>query len=640
VNVWQYQQKAEPVFVPAGETVTLDKWFGGFPGPVKRSIGIASFAFIFAPVMSLPSAVPPCDWQQPTNQLPARVPPRIQGGSFAPTFTPATVSTLLLDWAQPTNQPVVQPARNRQKPYLMGSLAGGPPEVVTVDKWVQPTNRPIRWVVPTRHIQNVISPLPIPSAVQSLDKWYQPPPNAKPPPKWTPQNSSIQPVFPQKIFLDWVQPISQPVKFPRGNQQGSFVYILPIQNPAKTDWFQPTNQPVQRANRPTFGQYISASLSGGTPEDVTLEKWFQPGPNPVRIQARSAIDTSVYVSPVVIPPPVLLDWLQPVNQPVTRATRNPTPGGSVGSPLPLPSAIPVFSWWQQQTQPVFRPPFLYGKQYLSAFYLDTNPPPGVVNLDKWAQPTNQPIQRIAPRAAIGSSVYLLPIQNPVSAAIFQPTNQPYPRIKLGPAIGTYVVDTFPHPNIPISTDWFQPIQQPYPRQKPTPIQGGSVQNLDPIQNAVAPDWIQPIQQPYPATKRGPAVGISLVEIFPIPTPAPSSDWIPPTQQPIQRIPPRAAVGYFAFNPLPLPSPVPSLASWNQPIQQPYPRTRPRPAVGMVAFWVFPLPPPPAPFDWTQPTARPVIFPAKMVQAGGGILVEFSTPAEAEVGCPIFLLGLS
>ncbi|MCI0420076.1 MAG: hypothetical protein L0312_12770 [Acidobacteria bacterium] len=243
-------------------------------------------------------------------------------------------------------------------------------------------------------------------------KHYQYPANAEP--------TFSPPPAVEDITLDkWYAPLSEP-RFPR--------YYLLVgepevsrQIPAVPDmagWY------VQDVRVPAPRNRTAALLASGltfvpepeaAAEEVTLEKWFSPFSEPLRVRKPLPVGArpSTWDDPQALTQPeaTTLDrWFQPFGEPV-RQPRNRfayLAAGAFDSTVIWPSAetVTLDKWFCPLSEPLrVKPPLPVGAA--PSFWIDPNALtfPESTTLDRWFQPFSEPVRYRARRAHLQAGLY-------------------------------------------------------------------------------------------------------------------------------------------------------------------------------------------------------------------------------------------
>ncbi len=323
----QYQGKAEPVFVPTGETVTVDKWFAPWREPVRSK----PFYHLQQTTVGDTDPIVSFGWFESLSE-PIRLKPNLREGA-EPFFSIDVEPTVPFGWAYPWSEPVrtrLFPAAQQQ------ALAWGTftPETFTDTKWFTWLSEPVRikaglaawqqqffqpdnepsvsfgwaypWSEPVRQKRGLgaqfqqaftIDPFILTRPEQvSEDKWHQ---------GW-PDFARAKPGLPawqQQTLAFWPFPIS-----------GETVTL--------DKYWQPFSEPVRQKQGlgARFQQFLAIDPFILTQaEKVTEDRWHQPWSEPVRqkLGQRAALQDE-YTAPVFVPAVVAVNygWFEPFSEPV------------------------------------------------------------------------------------------------------------------------------------------------------------------------------------------------------------------------------------------------------------------------------------------------------------------------------------
>jgi hypothetical protein len=157
-------------------------------------------------------------------------------------------------------------------------------------------------------------------------------------------------------------------------------------------WFQPLSEPG-----PPISRHAALATSGETHaneilpapgvETITLDKWLQPLAEPVRDPRRARPTLVVLSFGVPLPP---FDWLVPLSEPVLPPLPRPIPAQAEPPSFFEPEVTSLNKWFQPFAEPV---PAVVTYAHLRAGpFDDVNiwPPQEVVTLDKWYVPLSLP----------------------------------------------------------------------------------------------------------------------------------------------------------------------------------------------------------------------------------------------------------
>lgn len=286
------------------------------------------------------------------------------------------------------------------------------PEVVTVDKWFQPLQVPVRARPPLVNTQFAFVALqPAAPAAPSFD-WYQalrepvrPVPGLSRAAVGTGEAFVALPAVPS---IGWLNPLSEPPHRPSlitALQLGSARDLLfPSQEVITLDkWFQGLAEP-RRAGPALSRAHVQAGVIEPTlPFDI--RGWFQPLAEPTRrpwLQAPYHLVTATSLT-FATPEVVTLDkWFEPLSQRLyTRPGLAPylalvTARGAVA---PLPTDVKLSMWFKPLAEPVrAKPVTRTASMQFWAGSVRFLPGPENVTMDKWFEALNRPVPGLPPRA--------------------------------------------------------------------------------------------------------------------------------------------------------------------------------------------------------------------------------------------------
>jgi hypothetical protein len=300
-----YQDLFEPVMTPAAaETVTLDKWTPCLPEPTRPPKQLAGrSAASFSP-----------EWGVITGDIVMTAwMPHYAGGGISdshflyqakaePVTVPAPETVTLDKWFRPAEQPYPY----RRKPAPEGWYSA--PDwseisvTVTVDQWFQPTAQPYPYrKLPVREGWNAAPDWSLYSftAPVDLDKW---------------QNYLPGPIYKKRLTEGASSLIIEPTFFT---------------TPDFDSWYHVQSTPVLRVPQARLGYFAMPEQDAPTPEEVLLDKWFQPLQTPTPPLA-PLVATGIFVSHIepidAIIAPEMDSWWQPASEP----RRYPPPPAAEG----------------------------------------------------------------------------------------------------------------------------------------------------------------------------------------------------------------------------------------------------------------------------------------------------------------------
>jgi hypothetical protein len=415
---WQYQEKVQPVVTPpnTAETVHPEAWMQP-PTPPQRNWALraAAFAIVLAAASS-------------GSQRNFDVKDYPGNGNWRPAYTDIVPRTS--QW----NYYATLSASSGQAPSDPEQATE--PEEPFVDKFGQPP--------PSIHLRRrnygvcsgstFVPPVPL-----FLDKWFEPPSQPTYSKRAVDLTQTIAPVtvpVAETVTIDkWFEPPSQPLKQPYpfdlftvpGHQQ-AFAYIHGYE-----DHWHP-NYPAWLA-RVRRGLSSGSAYVGLISESVTLDKWYaapsQPTYLPKRTgaeQGQSVTDTKLLTQQEQVTisrfKATYPDWLP---RPYSEATY--VASGYTG-PVVVSEVVTIDKWWQPSSQPIYlkRSPVL--DQDVTDSRLLTQQES--VSISKWGQPAPEVARRrrygvnsgSAFVGLISETVTLDKWFSPASQPLFQPSRIP------------------------------------------------------------------------------------------------------------------------------------------------------------------------------------------------------------------------
>lgn len=288
-------------------------------------------------------------------------------------------------------QPVfIFPGVVKTGPLLVHAvIASIPTEDVTVDKWFEQYDNPVRKSLPIAAIAASLFFVPVVSQAETItvDKWVQP--QSQPQNKISYRQTGGEARFevPRTVLVtDWFQPVSTPVlRKPTQLLGGESRFELP-RTILISDWFAEIRQPYfSKFRLIPFGEYRFE-----VPRTILLTDWYQPVSHPIqRIrQVNNGGETRTEV--VAAGEIVTLDkWYQPISQPFFSTKTNSNFGEYR---FEVPRTILVTDWYQPFSEPIRLKvkPIEGGDTRVEVVVVV----PETITLDKWFQPTQQPYFKI------------------------------------------------------------------------------------------------------------------------------------------------------------------------------------------------------------------------------------------------------
>lgn len=130
------------------------------------------------------------------------------------------------------------------------------------------------------------------------------------------------------------------------------IHVEPVLPPAAIGWFQPLSQPVMRRDPKAAialaasGLFFSPQQAG---ETVTLDKWYEPYADPVRIKQglRSSLQQPLAMGPTS--PQVSFSWFGNLSDPVRQKIGLPAREQQFFTTDPKP--VVSFSWFNELSKP-------------------------------------------------------------------------------------------------------------------------------------------------------------------------------------------------------------------------------------------------------------------------------------------------
>lgn len=363
-KVFQYQGKAEPVPLGAGETITLDKWQPPVNLPVRgrRSwLGDSACSFVavvtaaapttfpelYAPqpdpvpitrrvadtppaspvTTAFPEAVSADRWH-PAPNLPVRHVPWRTPVDPTEVLTTVPESVTADRWLVPADLPV----RTRARTWLGGSFQAAHGvvvfEAVTADRWISQPVLPVR-AVPRRVPVDPAEVLTTSQESVSADRWLVPTVlPVRPVPRRTPVDpAEVLTTLGESITPDkWLPLPDLPIRARAKTWLGAVAFngdpaLYTTESVTVDKWFRETERPVRAGARTWLGWLGQTAPGVVVAEAVSVDRWASvlPIPTPHRWPSAEAPPTYVRVPD---PAPVLasIDWLRDLERP-TRPVR-------------------------------------------------------------------------------------------------------------------------------------------------------------------------------------------------------------------------------------------------------------------------------------------------------------------------------
>lgn len=316
------------------------------------------------------------------------------------------------------------------------------------------------------------------------------------------------PVLPPPVFEDaWHQPWSTPVKlknFLTAAAVATSTYTGPIfpipPQPNVVDVTNATEQVV----RQSF-QYQAKAESLVVQENITVDKWFEPWTDPVRIKVGLRASLQDIEADAVLDPRTQIQyiaWYEPLNEPVRLKPGLAANKQQVTADIAFNEDTTFESKWHEPwSEPVRLKPGL--RPYLNQFFAATTiDPPTQIQYEGWYQPLSEPV-RFKP--GLQSRYQLQPASNifPLEV-IFEdkwhfPWSEPV-RLKPGLRASLQSVDATPvlDPRTQIQyISWYEPLSEPVWPKK------GLRANLQPVTAEIAfnadagivAKWFEPLSDP-------------------------------------------------------------------------------------------------------------------------------------------------
>ena len=442
--------------------------------------------------------------------------------------------------------------RRMQYPAKVGPVQVGDP--ITLDRWFCELSRPMLPKAALAIAVAVTAGLTAPSFV--------PPPS-----------------------FGWFAPLSkQPVQPPTltGGARTQTVGPLLIP-PPNFGWFAPLSQP--RIPSPALSGAARSQVVGPvapviSSEVVTVDKWFRPLAEPVRLPAmRAAGSPAASVGPTFVPAPSF-GWFAPLSQALFPAPALPSslrPYFTV-DPLALtrPEVTTPDKWFKALSEPVRPAPWLASAAQVSTVSPVLPPSAAeVITVDKWfralSEPARLPSTRTpgSPDGSVAPSFVPLP-----SIDWFAPLAGPAPRA----AAPFVAAQTFTSPVLPPSAaeivtvdKWFRALSEPLRLPPVRTLASPQAAWVPTFVPPPAMDWHVALSTPVvrPAARLlsdawfGPATLVSSVEVVTV------DKWFRAWSEPVRVMPSRQPDASVAPAFVPAPS-FGWFVALSQPVQPPLP----------------------------------------------------------------------
>jgi len=363
----QYVVSSFPTSIIVDETGTTQEGVGGIN--VDQNGGTTSSA-------------PSFDWFQPLSR---RVIAAAVSLAVTASVGPVLVPPPAMGWFAPLSRPVLPALKSSAQGLTVAPIAPVvSSEVVTVDKWFRPLAEPARTLagLPSSlrpYFTVDPSGLTRPE-VTTPDKWFRALSEPARPAPWlasAAQTSTVGPILPpaaaEVVTVDkWFRALSEPLRLAAAPRSPSASFGPTFVPPLPMDWHVALSLPVPRVVvRNLSDAWFGPATLISSSEVVTLDKWFRPLSEPLRIQATRTLGSprALWV-PTFVPPP-------------------------------------SFGWFAALSQPVLPPPV---PQKQSFFATLRTLVAEVVTVDKWFAPLSLPVRPL-PRlsaAAVQSMIQLVP----------------------------------------------------------------------------------------------------------------------------------------------------------------------------------------------------------------------------------------
>lgn len=244
------------------------------------------------------------------------------------------------------------------------------PESISEDRWHQPFSEPVRTKL--RTIEFSAFTYGGPPIFNSPDQWWQPfsePVRLK-------QRATDFPAFSYDYFVT-----PPPPPTPGDNSALAFTTVFSQIYPGKTIIYQG----------------VAYAPFTPTPEDITVDKWYDPLSEPsVKAKPRAANFPFLAIAPTQPTASDGIGWFAPFSDP-TRLKPRATefPAFTFGYVFAAPETITLDKWFREFSQPYPAKRYVAQQQFLA--YVGADPFPERVSIDRWLRPLSEPV-RIKPRA--------------------------------------------------------------------------------------------------------------------------------------------------------------------------------------------------------------------------------------------------
>jgi hypothetical protein len=334
------------------EVTTPDKWWRPFSEPVLRHAGKIAFAALLvsgvAPIdsdaLTRPEVTSLDKWHQPLSE-PVRVEKPLSVAAYPSNWDDSDLltqpeATSLDKWFSPLSEPTPPVPGIEQALISSGNI------FFTDEKDLDLSAEELAWY---RNLGGIgvekglrlsgPTSFPVPEVVEeaeviTLDKWYSPltepvlvKPRASEFPSFVTDDESLGDG--ENITLDkWYAPLSEYLHKDARSEAALLAGNNYEGEPADFDptaeflgWYVSLGEPVRVQKRaPSFPAYIVDSFALTQPEVTSLDKWFAPFSEPVRVQPTSLaglISGTVYVGEPsdVEPLAEFLGWFKDLSQP-------------------------------------------------------------------------------------------------------------------------------------------------------------------------------------------------------------------------------------------------------------------------------------------------------------------------------------
>lgn len=306
----------------------------------------------------------------------------------------------------------------------------------------------------------------------------------------------------------WVQPFSAPQTLAkRGlpvNEQQSFAFV-PVVSTAEDvtldKWFSPLREPVRvRVSIDVNKQQVFAFVANDPIADTNTGKWFAPLSEPSVKQARPvAFQQSLALG--LSDPIASTDtgkWYAPLASPTRRA-----PFQAQALFFAQPEDVTVAKWLAPFSEPVRRGGLGAAQQQAAAFYPGPVVAAETVTVDKWFSPFAE-----TQRQKIGLAVYQQDPTFYVEAAPFAetttvdrwfaPLGEPNAKQRRGLPASEQLSFAFAQPEDVTVSRWLRPLDEPTRRRglNAAQQQTAALVEASPFPETVSIDrWLQPLSEP-------------------------------------------------------------------------------------------------------------------------------------------------